>query len=59
MHLVVQDLSLSDKFAVLKEHVYVKVLIVFHVAVLCVSGLSPEDRVLEVLSVVLSHCVSL
>ena len=59
MHLVVKDLSLSDKFAVLKERVYIKVLIVFHVAVLCVSGLSPEDRVLEVLPVVLVHCASL
>lgn len=56
---ICKDLSLSDKFAVLEEHVGIEVLIVFHVAVLRVSRLSPEDRVLEVLSVVLVHCVSL
>lgn len=59
-HLTVcKDLSLSNKFAILEEHVDIKVLIELYIAVLRVSGFSPEDRVLEVLSVVLVHCVSL
>ena len=34
---ICKDLSLSDKFAILEEHVGIKVLIIFHVAVLRVS----------------------